>query len=327
VASASARGHDKPLRKTAVRIIVTGGAGFIGSHIVDAYIAAGHDVLVLDSLWEHGGGRRINVPERANFTHMDIRDQGVMRIFKEFKPEIVSLHAAQHSVAISSRDPKLDADVNVMGLLNILDISVKTGVKKVIFASSGATYGTPDRLPMTELTPQRPESPYGITKMVTEHYLRFYKHEKGLDFTALRYGNVYGPRQDPNGEAGVIAIFIGKFLKHQGVRIDWDGDQTRDYIYVKDIANLNVLALERGSGMCYAIGTNMRTSVNDIYHTLVEISGFEAPVTHGAKRPGDARDAQFDAALAKKELGWKAQTKILDGMRETYEYFKGLVPA
>ena len=310
-----------------MRIIVTGGAGFIGSHIVDTYLAAGHEVLVLDSLWEHGGGRRMNVPERANFTHMDIRDEGVMRIFKEFKPEIVSHHAAQHSVAISSRDPKYDADVNVMGLLNILETSVKTGVKKVIFASSGATYGTPERFPITEATPQHPTSPYGITKMVAEHYLRFYKHEKGLDFTALRYGNVYGPRQDPNGEAGVIAIFIGKFLKREGVRIDWDGDQTRDYIYVKDIADLNVLALDKGSGGCFAIGTNVKTSVNDIYRTLVEISGFEAPVTNGPKRPGDARDAQFDAALAKKELGWKPQTRILDGMRETYEYFKGLVPA
>jgi UDP-glucose 4-epimerase len=315
------------LRKKAVRIIVTGGAGFIGSHIVDSYLAAGHEVLVLDSLWEHGGGRRMNVPERANFTHMDIRDEGVMRIFKEFKPQIVSHHAAQHSVAISSRDPKYDADVNVMGLLNILETSVKTGVKKVIFASSGATYGTPERFPITEATPQHPTSPYGITKMVAEHYLRFYKHEKGLDFTALRYGNVYGPRQDPNGEAGVIAIFIGKFLKREGVRIDWDGDQTRDYIYVKDIADLNVLALDKGSGGCFAIGTNVKTSVNDIYRTLVEISGFEAPVTNGPKRPGDARDAQFDAALAKKELGWKPQTRILDGMRETYEYFKGLVPA
>jgi UDP-glucose 4-epimerase len=310
-----------------VRIIVTGGAGFIGSHIVDAYLNAGHEVLVLDSLWEHGGGRRINVPERANFIHMDIRDEGVARIFHEFKPQVVSHHAAQHSVAISSRDPKYDADVNVLGMLNVLDASVKNGVKKVIFASSGATYGTPDRLPMDETTPQRPESPYGITKMVAEHYLRFYKNEKGLDFTALRYGNVYGPRQDPNGEAGVIAIFIGKFLKHQGVRIDSDGEQTRDYIYVKDIAQLNVLALDHGSGGCYAIGTNTRTRVNDIYRALVDISGFEAPVTKAPRRPGDARDAQFDASRAKKELGWKAQTKILDGMRETYDYFRNLVPA
>ncbi len=303
---------------------MTGGAGFIGSHIVDSYLALGHDVLVLDSLWEHGGGRRANVPDRASFVHMDIRDENVDRIFKEFKPEIVSHHAAQHSVAISSRDPKFDADVNVTGLLNVLEASVKNGVKKVIFASSGATFGTPERFPIDERTPQFPTSPYGITKMVAEHYLRFYKSEKGLDFTALRYGNVYGPRQDPNGEAGVISIFIGKFLKREGIRIDWDGEQTRDYVFVKDVAGANVLALEKGSGGIYCIGTGVKTSVNQIYRALVEISGFEAPVANGPKRSGDARDAQFDPSLAKKELGWLPSTKLIDGMRQTYDYFKGL---
>jgi UDP-glucose 4-epimerase len=311
-----------------VRIIVTGGAGFIGSHIVDSYVELGHDVLAIDSLWEHGGGRRANVNERANFTHMDIRDtDNIVRIFSEFKPEIVSHHAAQHSVAISSRDPKFDADVNVMGMLNVLEASVKAGVRKVLFASSGATFGTPEKFPITESTPQRPESPYGITKMVTEHYLRFYKREKGLDFTALRYGNVYGPRQDPNGEAGVIAIFIAKFLKREGVRIDWDGEQTRDYVYVKDVARLNVDALDRGSGEFFVIGTGVKTSVNAIYKSLAQLSGFDAPITPGPRRPGDARDAQFDPSLAAKELGWKANTKLIDGMRETYEYFRALVPA
>ena len=309
-----------------MRIIVTGGAGFIGSHIVDAYVAEGHEVMIIDSLWEHGGGRRAHVNARASFTHMDIREQNIEKIFKEFKPEIVSHHAAQHSVAISSRDPKLDADVNVMGLLNVLDTSVKHGVRKVIFASSGATFGTPERYPITESTPQRPTSPYGITKMVAEHYLRFYRAERGLAYTALRYGNVYGPRQDPNGEAGVVSIFIGKFLKNEGVRIDWDGEQTRDYVYVKDVAELNVLALEKGDGE-YCIGTNVKTSVNQIYRTLVEITGVEAPTTQGPRRPGDARDAQFNPALAKKDLGWRPKTKLIDGMRETYEYFKGLVPA
>ncbi len=307
-----------------MRILVTGGAGFIGSHIVDAYLAAGHEVVVVDSLWEHGGGRRNNVPQNVTFVHEDVRNESISRIFKEYRPDVVSHHAAQHSVAISSRDPVYDAEVNILGLLNILNNSLKSGVKKVIYASSGATFGDPDRLPMTEATPQRPTSPYGISKMVGEHYLRFYRNEHGLNFTALRYGNVFGPRQDPNGEAGVVSIFIGKFLKKEGVRIDWDGEQTRDYVYVKDVAALNVAALERGSGGCYVVGTNKRTSVNEIYRALVEITGFAAPTTPGPKRAGDCRDAQFDPSLAAAELGWRPTTSLLEGMRETYDYFAAL---
>jgi UDP-glucose 4-epimerase len=310
-----------------LRIIVTGGAGFIGSHIVEEYLAQGHEVLVIDSLWEHGGGRRANIPDRVTFVPIDIRDKNLSRVFAEFRPDVVSHHAAQHSVAISSRDPGLDAEVNVVGLLNVLDNTVKVGAKKVIFASSGATFGHPESLPMTEATPQNPTSPYGITKMVAEHYLRFYKEERGLDFTALRYGNVYGPRQDPSGEAGVIAIFIGKLLRHEGVRIDWDGEQTRDYVYVKDIARLNVDALGRGSGECFVIGTGIKTSVNEIYRLLVELTGFEAPVTHGEKRPGDARDAQFDATLAHTHLGWRPQASLRDGMLETLRYFQKITTA
>ena len=309
-----------------MRIIVTGGAGFIGSHIADTYIENGHDVLVVDSLWEHGGGRRNNVPERAGFMHIDIRDENLARVFQEFKPEVISHHAAQASVAIGSRDPQLDAQVNVLGLVNVLDNAVKVGARKVIFASSGAIFGPPERLPMKEDTPQRPVSPYAITKMVGEHYLRFYKSEHGLDFTALRYGNVYGPRQDPNGEAGVIAIFIGKFLQQQPVRIDWDGEQTKDYVFVKDVARLNLAALERGSGMSFVIGTGKRTSVNQIYRALAQVTGFEAPIVKAPKRPGDVRDAEFDCSLAKRELGWIATTALVDGMRETVEYFKGRIP-
>ena len=306
-----------------MRIIVTGGAGFIGSHIADHYSDLGHDVVVVDSLWSHGGGRRDNVPADATFIHTDVRDEDLARVFADFRPDVVCHHAAQHSVAIGSRDPKYDAQVNVLGLINVLEASVKArSVKKVIYASSGATYGTPKKLPIDESTPQRPESPYGITKMVGEHYLRYYKNEHGIDFTSLRYGNVYGPRQDPNGEAGVIAIFIGRFLAGRSVRIDWDGEQTRDYVYVGDIARLNGIALERGGGECFAIGTGKKTSVNQIYEALVEITGFEAPVERGPKRPGDARDAQFNAKRARKELGWEAEVSLREGMRKTYEYFK-----
>jgi UDP-glucose 4-epimerase len=309
-----------------MRIIVTGGAGFIGSHIVDAYLAAGHEVVIVDSLWAHGGGRRDNIPARASFVHTDIRDEALQRVFRDFNPDIVSHHAAQHSVAIGARDPQLDAEVNVLGLLNVLENCVKARVKKVIFASSGATFGEPKVLPIDESTPQLPESPYAITKMVAEHYLRFYRAQHGLDFTALRYGNVYGPRQDPNGEAGVISIFIGRFLARQGIKIFWDGEQTRDYVYVEDVAAANVLALERGSGSCYVIGTGEKTSVNAIYRALAEVTDFEAPIETLPRRPGDVRDAQFDSSLAKTELGWSAETSLVEGMRKTVAYFRQRLP-
>ena len=179
---------------------------------------------------------------------------------------------------------------------------------------------------MNEQTPQRPTSPYGITKMVAEHYLRFYRAKADLDFTVLRYGNVYGPRQDPNGEAGVISIFIGNFLRDAPCVIDWDGEQTRDYVYVADVAAANLAAVERGSGESYVIGTGKKTSVNEIYRALVGISGFEAPIERAVQRPGDARDAQFDSSTARAELGWSPSTRLPDGIRATYEYFERLPP-
>ena len=305
-----------------MRIAVTGGAGFIGSHLVDAFIAGGNDVVVIDNLWSHGGGRRENLNPRASFLHMDIRDEAVKRIFNDFKPEVVCHHAAQHSVAIGARDPQFDANVNIVGMLNVLDAAVAAGTRKVLFASSAATYGEITKMPVDENVPQHPVSPYGISKMVAEHYLRFYQSEHRLDFTALRYGNVFGPRQDPNGEAGVIAIFIGKFLAGEGVRIDWDGEQSRDYVYVGDVVRANVAALTRGSGEIYVIGTGKKTSVNDVYKSLVKVSGIEPAITRAPKRAGDVRDIYFNPAKAARELGWKTETDLVTGMRETFNYFR-----
>jgi UDP-glucose 4-epimerase len=310
-----------------MRIVVTGGAGFIGSHLVDAFIGAGHDVVVIDNLWTHGGGRRENINPRASFVHMDIRDEAVKRIFHEVKPELVCHHAAQHSVPIGTRDPQFDANVNIVGMLNVLDAAVAAGTRKVTFASSAATYGDVTQMPVDESAPQRPMSPYGISKMVTEHYLRFYQSEHGLDYTALRYGNVYGPRQDPNGEAGVIAIFSSKFLAGDGVRIDWDGEQSRDYVYVGDVVRANMAALSAGSGEIYVIGTGKKTTVNDVYKALVAVTGFEAPITKAPRRPGDARDVYFNPAKAARELGWKAEVDLKTGMGETVAYFRERMPA
>src|SRR3989475_10784100 len=257
-----------------MRILVTGGAGFIGSHIVDQCIAAGHEVAVVDNLWDEGGGKKANLNSQARFYHVDITDEASLdHVFDEVQPEGVSHQAAQHSVAVSTKNPKLDARVNVLGLLNVLTNCTRLGTRKIVFASSGATYGTPVRLPIDEDVLQHPESPYGITKMVAEHYLRYWKEANGLTYTILRYGNVFGPRQDPNGEAGVIAIFAKHFLAHEAVRIDWDGEQQKDYVYVGDVAHANLLALEHGDDDIFCIGTGKGTSVNELYHTLAKIVG------------------------------------------------------
>ncbi len=304
-----------------MRILVTGGAGFIGSHIVDAYLSQGHDVIVVDYLGPHGGGRRDHVPAGARFYQLDIRDPALADVFEREKPEVVNHHAAQASVKVSSDDPKLDAEINVLGLLNVLEHCRRFQVKKIIFASSSATYGTPTHLPLDEGSPQMPESPYGITKLVAEHYLRYYRAVYGLDYTAFRYGNVYGPRQDPNGEAGVISIFVNNMLRGQPVRIDWDGEQAKDYVFVQDVAEASVLALRGGSGI-YCIGTGVPTSVNAIYQALTELLGNEGPIVHAPKRVGDIRLCYLDCALAQEKLGWKPRTSLKEGLKATITHFQ-----
>jgi UDP-glucose 4-epimerase len=306
-----------------MRILVTGGAGFIGSHIVDQYIAAGHEVSIVDNLWEEGGGKNTNLNPNARFYKADITDEhSLQSIFDEVRPEVVSHQAAQHSVAISTKNPQLDARVNVLGLLNVLTNCTRVGTRKIIFASSGATYGTPASLPINEETPQHPESPYGITKMVTEHYLRYWHDAFNLTYTALRYGNVYGPRQDPNGEAGVIAIFAKRFLKHEPVRIDWDGEQQKDYVYVEDVARANRLAIDRGDNDIFCIATGKGTSVNEIYRVLEKITGYEPEIVRAPRRPGDIYLAYFDCSKAERSLGWKPQVSIEQGIEKTVDFFR-----
>jgi len=306
-----------------MKILVTGGAGFIGSHIVDQAVAAGHEVAVLDNLWDEGGGKERNLNPNVKFYRADITDDETLsRIFDEVQPEVVSHQAAQHSVAVSTKKPKLDASVNILGLLNVLENCVRIGTRKVTFAGSGASYGTPASLPVSEDTPQRPESPYGITKMAAEHYLRYYQAEKGLSFTGFRYGNVYGPRQDPNGEAGVIAIFAKRFLEHQSVRIDWDGGQSKDYVFVEDVARANVQAFSAGDNEIFCIATGKPTSVNEIYETLVRITNYKAEIEKAPKRPGDLYMAYFDCSKAEKLLGWKPSVTFEEGARATVNYFR-----
>ena len=306
-----------------MRILVTGGAGFIGSHIVDQCVALGHEVAIVDNLWEEGGGKKENLNSKATFYRADITDEATLqKIFDEVRPEIVSHQAAQHSVAISTKNPQLDARVNVLGLLNVLTNCTRIGTRKIIFASSGATYGTPARLPIDEEVPQRPESPYGITKMVTEHYLRYWQEANGLTYTALRYGNVYGPRQDPNGEAGVIAIFARRFLNHEPVRIDWDGEQQKDYVYVGDVARANFIALDHGDNDIFCIGTGKGTSVNEIYRTLEEIVGFSPEIVKAPKRPGDIHLTYFNCSKAAHILGWKPEVSLQEGIKATVDFFR-----
>lgn len=306
-----------------MKILVTGGAGFIGSHIVDQYVAAGHEVAVVDNLWTEGGGKKTNLNSQARFYQVDITDDANLNaVFDEVQPEIVCHQAAQHSVAVSTKNPKLDARVNVLGLLNVLTNCTRLGTRKVIFASSGATYGTPARLPIDEEVDQRPESPYGITKMIAEYYLRYWQEAHGLTYTALRYGNVYGPRQDPNGEAGVIAIFAKRFLKHESIRIDWDGEQQKDYVYVKDVARANLLALDHGDNDIFCIGTGQGTSVNAIYKTLETIIGYTPEIVKAPKRPGDIHLAYFNCSKAERILGWQPQVSLQEGIEATVEYFK-----
>jgi UDP-glucose 4-epimerase len=302
-----------------MKIVVTGGAGFIGSHVVDAYIAAGHQVLALDNLRT---GRRENVQPKARLVEMDISDPALLDLFREEGPDVVNHHAANPSVSLSVREAAFDATQNVLGTIHVLEAARRTGVRKFIYISSGgAMYGNPEYLPMDESHPASPISPYALSKHTGERYVRLFGEEYGLLWASLRYANVYGPRQDPLGEAGVIAIFCQNLLDGIVPEIHWDGEQSRDFVYVGDCARANLLALEGGDGQAYNVGTGMGTSINDLFRTLVEVTGKDLVPRRGPRRPGDVRHSYLDCSKIERELSWQAEIGLHEGLERTWQHF------
>jgi UDP-glucose 4-epimerase len=311
-------------------ILVTGGAGFIGSNLADRLLAEDHRVIAVDDL---SSGRIANLGDaRAygkayTFFNMDVRAGGLLSLFERHRPEIVFHLAAQAGVRPSLEDPVHDASVNLMGTLNVLECAAKVDTAKVIYAASGGTlYGEPKRLPAKESSAQGsyPLSPYGISKKSAIDYLGFYQRFRGLDFTACALANVYGPRQDPNGEAGVIAIFAAAMLAGESPTIFGDGNQTRDFVFIDDVVHAFVRSMDRGSGKLVNIGTGLETSVSGLYKLLAQIIGFDGEPGHGALPPGELRRIALDISVAAKALAWKPWTHLEDGLAETVAYLKGV---
>lgn len=305
-----------------MNILVTGGAGFIASNVADAYIAAGHKVVIIDNLFM---GNMKNVNKKAKFYKVDIRDKKVSSILKKEKIDIINHHAAQISVPDSVKDPVTDAQINILGTLNIFEAARKSAVKKIIFVSSGGTvYGSNVKLPAVEENPLTAESPYGIAKVTGEHYARFYTAQYGIKHTILRYSNVYGPRQIPHGEAGVVAIFIEKIMAGIAPVIYGGGTCLRDYVYVGDVARASVLAVDKGDNEAFNIGTGVKTDVNQLYAAIQKATGFTREAGKAPFRAGDLQANYLDTAKAAKILGWKPEVNLEEGIQRTYDYFKSL---
>ena len=303
-----------------MRILVTGGAGFIASHVVDAFIEAGHDVAIVDNL---STGRRVNINPQARFYDVDIRSTELGKVIAAERPEVIDHHAAQIDVRRSVADPVYDAEVNILGSLNLFKHALANGVRKVIYISSGgAAYGEPVYLPCDEAHPIDPLSPYGVTKHTIEHYLFLFKDIHGLDYTVLRYPNVYGPRQDPYGEAGVVAIFTGRMLSGQPVTINGSGEQERDFAYVGDCVDANLLVLENGTGQIYNIGCGIGTNINEVFAALKDITGYSLEPMYGPAKAGETFKIYLDATKARQELRWEPRVTLREGLQKTVDYFK-----
>lgn len=304
-----------------MKVLVTGGAGFIGSHVVDLYLENGYEVVIVDDL---STGRKSNLNPAAKFVEMDIRDPELDKIFEREQPDYVNHHAAQMDVRRSMVEPLFDADVNVVGSLNLLECARRNNIRRVVYISTGgAVYGEPEYLPCDEAHPIQPICPYGASKHTFEHYLYMYRVNYGLVYTILRYPNVYGPRQDPHGEAGVVAIFTGQMLNGSRVVINGDGEQTRDFVYVGDCAKANLLALEteHDSGV-FNLGSGVGTSVNHIYQVLKDITHYEKEEIHGPAKLGETRAIYLDARKARSILGWEPQVDLREGLEKTVAYFR-----
>ena len=304
-----------------MRILVTGGAGFIASHVADAYITNGHDVVVLDDL---SRGKKANVPAAARFYQADIRDrEAVNAILEKEKPEVINHHAAQMDVRRGVREPIFDASVNILGSINLLELAIAHGVRRVIYISTaGAAYGEPDQLPVPESYSINPITPYGISKHTVEHYLFTFRFLYGLEYAVLRYGNVYGPRQSSKGEAGVVAIFCEQMLAGIQPVIYGDGAKYRDYVYIDDVARANVLALQKGTGEIFNIGSGVPTTDHEVFRQVRDHLGRTGLEPRFAdKRPGEIEKIVIDISKAQQLLGWSPQIDFAEGTRRTAGYF------
>ena len=305
-----------------MKILVTGGAGFIGSNLVDALIGTDHDVVVVDNL---SSGLRKNLNPKAKFYEMDIRDKKLSEVFEREKPDTVDHHAAQIDVRKSGEDPIADAEANILGSLNVITNCVRFGVKRVVYASTGgAIYGDPQYLPANENHPINPISQYGVSKHTVEHYLHLYSVVNGLNYVILRYSNVFGPRQNPYGEAGVVAIFAIQMLTGKQPTIFGPGDKTRDYAHVSDIVKANIVALDKGKNAIYNIGTGVETSDQEIFDTLASVLGYKGKPIYAPVRKGEVYRIALDCSKARKELGWSPKLSLKEGIALTAEYYRKL---
>ena len=305
-----------------MKILVTGGAGFIGSNLVDALINLGYDVAVIDNL---SSGLRKNLNPKVRFYEIDIRDKKLSEVFEREKPDIVDHHAAQIDVRKSGEDPAADAEANILGSLNVITNCLRFGVKRIVYASTGgAIYGDPQYLPADENHPINPISQYGISKHTVEHYLHLYSIIHGLEYVALRYSNVYGQRQNPYGEAGVVAIFAIQMLTGQQPTIFGPGDKTRDYTHVSDIVAANIIALDHGKNTIYNIGTGIETKDQEIFDTLASVLGYKGKPIYTPVRKGEVYRISLNCVKASKELGWRPKLSLREGITRAADYYKKL---